>query len=55
MREWSKSILFDKFYFDPFINQKKVEQFWESTDRNKVDFTSTIWSIISFRCWLKGN
>ena len=55
MREWSKSIIFDKFYSDPFTNQKKVEHFWESTDRNKVDFTSTIWSIISFRCWLKGN
>ena len=55
MREWSKSILFDRFYFDPFLDQKKIEGLWHQTDNNKIDFTSTLWSIISFRIWFKGN
>ena len=55
MREWSKSILFDRCYFDPFLDQKKIEGLWHQTDNNKIDFTSTLWSIISFRIWFKGN
>ena len=55
MREWSKSILFDRCYFDPFLDQKKIEGLWYQTDNNKIDFTPTLWSIISFRIWFKGN
>ncbi len=54
LREWSKSILFDKYYEDPFLDQKEVQKFWELTDKNKLDLSSTIWSIISYRIWLKG-
>mgnify|MGYP001207302194 CR=1 FL=1 len=54
LREWSKSILFDKYYRDPFLDQEKVEEFWNLTDKNKIDLTSTIWSIISFRVWYKS-
>ena len=55
LREWSKSILFDKYYEDPFLDQKEVQKFWELTDKNKLDLSSTIWSIISYRIWLKEN
>ncbi len=54
LREWSKSILFDKYYEDSFLDQKEVQKFWELTDKNKLDLSSTIWSIISYRIWLKG-
>ena len=54
LREWSKSILFDKYFRDPFLDQDKVEEFWNLTDKNKIDLTSTIWSIISFRVWYKS-
>ena len=53
LRDWSKSIIFDKYYEDPFLDQSQVEKFWELTDKNKIDLSSTIWSIISFRVWLK--
>ena len=53
LRDWSKSIIFDKYYEDPFLDQSQVEKFWELTDKNKIDLSSTIWSIISFRVWFK--
>ena len=53
LRDWSKSIIFDKYYQDPFLDQSQVEKFWELTDKNKIDLSSTIWSIISFRVWFK--
>ena len=54
LREWSKSILFDEYYKDPFLDQSQIKKYWDLTDKNKIDLTSTIWSIISFRVWYKN-
>ncbi len=54
LKDWSKSIIFDAYYRDPFLDQKQIEKYWELTEKNKIDLTSTIWSIISFRVWYKG-
>ena len=54
LKDWSKSIIFDAHYRDPFLDQKQIEKYWELTEKNKIDLTSTIWSIISFRVWYKG-
>ena len=54
LKEWSKSIIFENEYRDPFLNQSQIEKYWELTEKNKIDLTSTIWSIISFRVWYKG-
>ena len=54
LREWSKSILFDEYYKDPFLDQSQIKKYWDLTDKNKIDLTSTIWSIVSFRVWYKN-
>ena len=52
-RNWSRSIIFDEFYKDVFIDQDILEKIWFDTDKKKFDHSNIIWSAIVFRSWFK--
>lgn len=53
-RNWSRSIIFDEFYKDVFIDQDILEKIWFDTDKKKFDHSNIIWSAIVFRSWFKN-
>jgi len=55
LKEWAEDLINEeKLIRQGYINHKKVRNIWEMHQSRSYDYTSQIWSILMFQCWLEA-
>ena len=55
LKEWAEDLIKEeKLISQGYINHEKVRNIWEMHQSRSYDYTSQIWSILMFQCWLEA-